>query len=233
MSLLRRFTISPRDFFNALSSLKFSRASAPAIWSIISAMLFLAIAQPSAYGLDFPMATRLTLPDSPVNLVTQESPAALVGSALVGSALVGSALVGSALADLSPSISPDQKAALFTPELALVASASLQVEMSRTPTGAKRVAQSIMKSKYNWGSSQFICLNRLWTKESNWRYQARNSYSGAHGIAQALPASKMESISTDWRTNPVTQIQWGLKYISSRYSTPCKAWASSKRHGYY
>ena len=105
--------------------------------------------------------------------------------------------------------------------------------MSRTPTGAKRVAQSIMKSKYNWGSSQFICLNRLWTKESNWRYQARNSYSGAHGIAQALPASKMESISTDWRTNPVTQIQWGLKYISSRYSTPCKAWASSKRHGYY
>ena len=223
MSLLRRLTTSPRDFFNALSSLKFSRASAPAIWSIISAMLFLAIAQPSAYGLDFPMATRLTLPDSPANLLTQESPAALVDSALVDSAL----------ADLSLSISPDQKAALFTPELALVASASLQVEMSRTPTGAKRVAQSIMKSKYNWGSSQFICLNRLWTKESNWRYQARNSYSGAHGIAQALPASKMESISTDWRTNPVTQIQWGLKYISSRYSTPCKAWASSKRHGYY
>ena len=83
-------------------------------------MLFLAIAQPSAYGLDFPMATRLTLPDSPVNLVTQESPAALVGSAqvgsaLVGSALVGSALVGSALADLSPSISPDQNVCATDP----------------------------------------------------------------------------------------------------------------------
>ena len=122
---------------------------------------------------------------------------------------------------------------LFASEMALVASVTQQVEMARSPIGAKVVAGQIMKSEYNWGSYQFECLNRLWTKESHWNYQAHNYRSGAHGIAQALPANRMEIISTDWRKNPVTQIRWGLRYIEIRYENPCKAWAKFKRSKYY
>jgi hypothetical protein len=118
-------------------------------------------------------------------------------------------------------------------EMALVAGISAQVEMARSITGAKKVAKSIMNTDYAWGEDEYSCLNRLWTKESHWNYKAHNSRSGAHGIPQALPAIKMEIISTDWRTNPVTQIRWGLRYIDIRYETPCQAWAKFKRSRYY
>jgi hypothetical protein len=118
-------------------------------------------------------------------------------------------------------------------EMALVSIASRQIEMARIPDGARAVAREISQSKYGWGSFQFACLNKLWTKESNWRYKARNKSSGAHGIPQALPATKMESIGTDWRTNPVTQINWGLRYIEVRYETPCKAYKKFQRSRWY
>ena len=118
-------------------------------------------------------------------------------------------------------------------EMALVSIASRQIEIARVPDGARAVAREIAQSKYGWGSFQFACLNKLWTKESNWRYKARNKSSGAHGIPQALPATKMESIGTDWRTNPVTQISWGLRYIEVRYETPCKAYKKFQRSRWY
>jgi len=98
---------------------------------------------------------------------------------------------------------------------------------------AKAVARQIIAQKYRWSDRQFTCLDNLWTKESHWNYKARNKTSGAHGIAQALPATKMEIVGTDWRTNPVTQITWGLKYIQERYEYPCKAWSKSKRSNWY
>ena len=118
-------------------------------------------------------------------------------------------------------------------EMALVSIASRQIEIARVPDGARAVAREIAQSKYGWGSFQFACLNKLWTKESNWRYKARNKSSGAHGIPQALPATKMESVGTDWRTNPVTQISWGLRYIEVRYETPCKAYKKFQRSRWY
>lgn len=118
-------------------------------------------------------------------------------------------------------------------EMALVSIASRQIEIARVPDGARAVAREIAQSKYGWGSFQFACLNKLWTKESNWRYKARNKSSGAHGIPQALPATKMESVGTDWRTNPVTQISWGLRYIEVRYETPCKAYKKFQRSNWY
>jgi len=123
--------------------------------------------------------------------------------------------------------------AIFSSDLALVSSVSRQVELARTPLGAKKVAKSILLNEYGFSEKEYKCLNRLWTKESNWNYKARNKNSGAHGIPQALPASKMNVVSTDWRTNPVTQIRWGLRYISIRYETPCKALAKHKRSNYY
>lgn len=190
-----------REFFTALSALRLSRAGKTAVWATIGSMLFIASAQQSAYGLDFPMTTRLTLSASK-NLTVATNPA--------------SASLASQMA-----------------EMALVADISQQVEMARTIDGAKKVAKSIMNTEFEWGDDQYSCLNRLWTKESHWNYKAHNYRSGAHGIAQALPAIKMEVISDDWRTNPVTQIRWGLRYIDIRYEDPCSAWAKWRSHRYY
>ena len=118
--------------------------------------------------------------------------------------------------------------------LALVALAAKQVQLAKTPVGAQQVAKELIASQYaSWNSSQVSCLNQLWNGESHWNFQAHNYRSGAHGIAQALPADKMEIIATDWRTNPVTQIKWGLSYIKARYGTPCKALAHKHWRGYY
>jgi hypothetical protein len=117
--------------------------------------------------------------------------------------------------------------------MALVSLAAAQVERAREAKGAKAVARQIIAQKYRWSDRQFTCLDNLWTKESHWNYKARNKTSGAHGIPQALPATKMEIVGTDWRTNPVTQLTWGLKYIEERYEYPCKAWNKSKRSNWY
>lgn len=80
---------------------------------------------------------------------------------------------------------------------------------------------------------QMVCLDKLWTKESGWNHKASNPSTGAYGIPQALPGSKMGSIADDWQTNPATQIKWGLGYIEDRYETPCKAWAYMQDVGWY
>ena len=123
--------------------------------------------------------------------------------------------------------------AIFSKDLALVSAASIQVELARTPYGAKKVAKDILFDEYGFKNVQYECLKELWTEESNWRYKAHNKSYGAHGIPQALPANKMDVVSTDWRTNPVTQIRWGLRYISIRYETPCKALSKHKRSNWY
>ena len=80
---------------------------------------------------------------------------------------------------------------------------------------------------------QFPCLDKLWKKESGWNSRAANPSSGAYGIPQSLPGSKMASEGSDWRTNPATQIKWGLGYIEGRYNTPCNAWSHSQNTGWY
>ena len=101
-----------------------------------------------------------------------------------------------------------------------------------TPDGAQAIARSMMGS-YGWGDGEFSCLQSLWNRESGWNYQAENASSGAYGIPQALPGSKMSSVADDWATNPSTQITWGLQYIQGRYGTPCSAWAHSESVGWY
>lgn len=81
-----------------------------------------------------------------------------------------------------------------------------------------------------WGLDQWACIDRLWFLESNWNYLSGNKSSGAYGIPQALPADKMASEGADWRTNPKTQIRWGIRYIERRYGNPCGAldfWSSN------
>ena len=84
-----------------------------------------------------------------------------------------------------------------------------------------------------YGSEQYSCLVTLWERESNWRVNAVNKSSGAYGIPQALPGTKMASEGEDWLINPQTQIRWGLHYIKGRYGSPCGALAHSNKFGWY
>ncbi len=102
-------------------------------------------------------------------------------------------------------------------------------EMEGTP---KQIAFNLLDN-HGWKEDQFSCLDKLWTKESGWRVTADNPTSSAYGIAQALPGNRMASYGSDWRTNPVVQIKWGLDYIEDRYGSPCEAWAHSKAVGWY
>lgn len=101
-----------------------------------------------------------------------------------------------------------------------------------SPGGAQATARGMLAG-FGWGDDQFSCLVSLWNKESGWNYQAYNSGSGAFGIPQALPGSKMSSAGSDWQTNAGTQISWGLGYISGRYGSPCSAWGHSQSVGWY
>jgi hypothetical protein len=96
----------------------------------------------------------------------------------------------------------------------------------------KQIAAQLVADK-GWSDDQFECLDVLWEHESGWRVDATNPSSGAYGIPQALPGEKMASHGSDWQTNPRTQIEWGLDYIASRYSTPCGAWSYWQAHNWY
>jgi hypothetical protein len=91
-----------------------------------------------------------------------------------------------------------------------------------------------MAAAAGWTGAQWSCLDALWTRESGWRTQVWNyGGSGAYGIPQSLPASKMADAGPDWQTNPATQIRWGLSYIAGRYGTPCGAWSHETSAGWY
>lgn len=96
----------------------------------------------------------------------------------------------------------------------------------------KTIAQALMP-QFGFSSSQFSCLESLWTKESGWNPRADNPTSSAYGIPQALPGSKMSSAGPDWEYNPETQIRWGLGYIQDRYGSPCSAWGHSQANNWY
>ena len=101
----------------------------------------------------------------------------------------------------------------------------------RDPKAAARDADARLRLR----QSQFGCLERLWTGESGWNYTAANASSGAYGIPQSLPGRKMATVGSDWRTNPVTQIKWGLGYIKRSYGSPCNAlsqWNARSPHWY-
>jgi len=100
------------------------------------------------------------------------------------------------------------------------------------PGTAKAIAYDMVLAR-GWDEAQYACLVSLWERESHWNVNAHNARSGAHGIPQALPGSKMASVAADWETNPVTQITWGLGYIAGRYVNPCGAWTSSEQRGWY
>ena len=106
---------------------------------------------------------------------------------------------------------------------------ALAARASSDPRGVARA----MLGDFGWGAGQFGCLDSLWMKESGWNTSATNGSSGAYGIPQSLPGSKMASAGSDWQSNPATQIKWGLGYIQERYGSPCAAWGHSQATNWY
>jgi hypothetical protein len=127
----------------------------------------------------------------------------------------------------------DAAAAEAAAAAAAAQAAADRLALANTPDGARAVAAELAAANHGWGSDQFQCLNSLWAKESGWNYQAENPSSGAYGIPQSLPGSKMATIADDWATNAVTQITWGLDYIARGYGTPCSAWSHSQSVNWY
>ncbi|MFF8261838.1 transglycosylase SLT domain-containing protein [Streptomyces virginiae] len=113
------------------------------------------------------------------------------------------------------------KKALAGSVLALGVAGSMlaAVPAQAAPTGAKAIAQQMIKDP-----AQFAAFDKIVSHESGWNPSATNASSGAYGLVQALPGSKMASAGADWKTNPATQIKWGLDYMNERYGSPVQAW---------
>ncbi|MFJ8532927.1 MULTISPECIES: transglycosylase SLT domain-containing protein [unclassified Streptomyces] len=93
-------------------------------------------------------------------------------------------------------------------------------------------AQQIAKKMIS-DSAQYQCFSKIVDHESDWNVNATNASSGAYGLVQALPGNKMASAGSDWKTNPATQIEWGLDYMKDRYGSPCGAWNFWQSNGWY
>ncbi|MET7284776.1 transglycosylase SLT domain-containing protein [Streptomyces sp. NPDC005573] len=119
---------------------------------------------------------------------------------------------------------------------AAVAAAAAGLAISAAPaqaaTGSSSSAQAIAH-KMIPDAAQYNAFNKIVSHESGWNPSATNSSSGAYGLVQALPGSKMSSVGSDWKTNPATQIKWGLNYMNSRYGSPVQAWNFWQANGWY
>jgi len=110
---------------------------------------------------------------------------------------------------------------------------AVQQPAASAPSGSPQQIAEQMLSQFGWSSSQFSCLQPLWAQESGWNVYASNPSSGAYGIPQALPGSKMASAGPDWQSDAATQIRWGLTYIQGNYGSPCGAWSHEEADGWY
>ncbi|AWN29265.1 MULTISPECIES: transglycosylase SLT domain-containing protein [Streptomyces] len=99
--------------------------------------------------------------------------------------------------------------------------------------GSYTVAETQAMARQMMASDQFQCFSNIVDHESTWNYKATNASSGAYGLVQALPGSKMASAGADWQTNPATQIKWGLNYMNDRYGSPCGAWSFWQANSWY
>lgn len=114
------------------------------------------------------------------------------------------------------------------------AAASRSKDISDFPVaGSYSIAQLQAMARQIVPSGQFQCFSNIVDHESDWNYKAVNPSSGAYGMFQALPGSKMSSVGADWRTNPATQIKWGLNYMNDRYGSPCEAWSFWQANNWY
>jgi len=170
-------------------------------------------------------------PLSPIRAL-RTYPKLLLGMTAAGSAVTAAVITLSSAPAATPvaaqaSAGPAAAApATFRPIATLTAAATSQRQANY------RTAQRMMP-RFSWGKRQWSPLQKLWNRESGWNKYAENPYSGAYGIPQAVPGSKMASAGNHWRTNATTQIRWGLRYIKGRYGRPRVAWDHELAYGWY
>jgi hypothetical protein len=148
-------------------------------------------------------------------------------TAIARAALAGS-VVATSLAPVRPlAAAPTAPAAIRLADALIPPAAT-----NASPAAARAIARAMLAS-FHWRQRQFKYLNRLWDNESGWNVLAVNPHSGAYGIPQADPGSKMASAGPNWRTSARTQIRWGLGYIQTNYGSPRRAWAHELATGWY
>lgn len=184
------------------------------------------------------VVTRSATSEIPYGQVRRDDPALARGSERVGSAGRPGTGVVTYLAYEADGVEVDREVvaqAVLTAPVDEVVRVGTWEPPAFTPpdAGTNRELGLQMTLAAGWDEAQFACLDALWAAESGWRVEAHNSSSGAHGIPQALPGSKMASAGADWETNAATQISWGLGYISGRYGDPCGAWGAHQSKGWY
>lgn len=160
---------------------------------------------------------------------SEDAPAVADGSAAVAPTPAKAQTQAKARTVAPPATSAQAAAPANSPAAAPVATAPIS---GTSPAAAQAFARSYLAGK-GMGDSEFQCLVTLWNHESGWNFQASNPSSGAYGIPQSLPGSKMASVGADWQTNPQTQIIWGVGYITGRYGTPCGALGAWHVKGWY
>ena len=170
----------------------------------------------------------------------------VIAACLSGAVIATAGVVGTALAagpasrgthpvasgnELAPhfAIRPTSAQRRVVPAAARVSRSVRRTSLDRSP---RDIAHALLLM-HGWSDGEWSCLDALWTRESEWQVGATNAGSGAYGIPQALPGWKMSSMGSDWRTDPVTQIRWGLWYIGEKYGDPCGALAHSNHYGFY
>ena len=131
------------------------------------------------------------------------------------------------LPGISVLVTPPQDEIVAVGSLSIPAATAVQKGTNRA------LGQQMALDQYGWTGDEWACLDNLWQRESGWSHTSANSSSGAYGIPQALPGSKMAVYGADWQTNPATQISWGLAYIQGRYATPCGAWGHFTAKNWY
>jgi hypothetical protein len=120
-----------------------------------------------------------------------------------------------------------------TDEIVAVGSLTIPAATAVDQGTNRALGQQLAADLYGWSGDEWACLDNLFKRESGWSHTAENRSSGAFGIPQALPGSKMATFGADWQTNPATQIKWGLAYVQGRYSTPCGAWGHFTAKNWY
>jgi hypothetical protein len=194
------------------------------IW-IRNASLLAAVATGAAGLIGIDVASGVRTPAEGASSVSSSS-SALPARGSVKVRTIENARLGEQRAEAS------RRAALERAERRAAAARADRSERVMSPGGARSLGRQLAAAGHGWSGAQFACLDSLWSNESAWQLHAQNS-SGAYGIPQALPGTRMATAGSDWRNSASTQIRWGLDYIDARYGSPCSAWGHWRAHRWY
>ncbi|MFI0712129.1 transglycosylase SLT domain-containing protein [Streptomyces inhibens] len=224
----------------------FAVASATAV-TTVGAVVGVAAGQPASVGNTEATAADATIADIPAGAQAQVQTASLTQQADDQSTQADAAALKSAQESArkaAAETAQSKKDAADEAKAKKDAEARKKKELAASRSAARDASDFTVKGSYSiaetqsmarqmMASDQFQCFSNIVDHESGWNYQATNASSGAYGLVQALPGSKMSSAGADWQTNPATQIKWGLNYMNDRYGSPCGAWSFWQANHWY